>query len=135
VPLPVVDASVWVAYYHEADPAHATCFAWVGAALAQGERLVAPSLVLPEVAAALARLGGPETAKTAVQHLRSRIGLVLLELDETRALRAADLAITARVRGADAVYLALAQERGDLLISLDRQQRERGSAVARVQSP
>jgi predicted nucleic acid-binding protein len=133
--MPVVDASVWVAYYHEADSAHLRCHAWVQAALDSGQRLVGPSLVLTEVAASLARLADRETARIAVEHLESRIQLELVDLDRVRARRAADLAGATGVRGADAVYLELAHERGEFLVTLDRQQRERGGAVAEVRSP
>lgn len=133
--MPVVDASVWVGYYHEADPAHARCSSWLRAALAHGERLFAPSLSVVELAAALTRLGLPETASWAVDHLITKIGLELFDLDATRAQRAAELAMATRVRGADAVYLALAVERDEVLISLDRQQRERGGALVDVREP
>jgi predicted nucleic acid-binding protein len=133
--MPVVDASVWVAFYHEADPAYVRCDTWVRAALGNGERLLGPSLAVVEVAASLAKLSSPETATRAVEHLESRIGLELVDLDLARARRAADVAAATGVRGADAVYLALAQERGEVLVTLDRQQRQRGRAVAQVRSP
>jgi predicted nucleic acid-binding protein len=133
--MPVVDATVWVAYYHEADPAYRLCEAWVQAALSNGERLMAPSLALAEVAASLARLGDRESAMQAVEHLESRIGLELVDLDLARARRAADVAAAIGVSGADAVYLALAQERDEVLVTLDRQQRDRGGALVEVRSP
>ena len=132
--MPVIDASVWVGYYHEPDPAHAQCSTWLEAAIVGGMRLVAPSLLVAEVAAALTRLGKPETATRAIDHL-TRGGLELVELDSIRARRAAEVALATRVRGADAVYLALAEERGDVLVTLDRQQRERGGALVDVREP
>jgi predicted nucleic acid-binding protein len=132
----VVDASVWVANYHVADPAHTQCADWLRAAIASGERLVAPSLVLAEVAAAIARLtGSPRTATQAIEHLSRLPGFELFDLDGPRARRAAEVAAATRVRGADAVYLALAIEHGAVLISLDRVQRERGGAMAEVRLP
>jgi predicted nucleic acid-binding protein len=134
--VPIVDASVWVAYFHEADPAHARSFTWVENAIAAGETLVAPSLLLAEVAGALRRISGrPETAAEIVEHLLTVERLDLVELDRPRALRAAEVAATTALRGAAAVYLALAVERGDVLISVDRRQRERGSQAAKVRVP
>ena len=134
--MPIVDASVWVAYFHDADPAHARSFTWVENALAAGEPLVAPSLLLAEVAAAMRRIGGrPETAAEIVEHLLTVPRLELVELDQSGALRAAEVAARTALRGADAVYLALAEERSDVLISVDRQQRERGSQLAEVRVP
>jgi predicted nucleic acid-binding protein len=132
--MPVIDASVWVGYYNEADLAHAQCSTWIEAAIVDGTRLVAPSLVMAEVAGALTRLDKPETVTWAIDHL-TKVGVELIELDLIRARRAADVAAATRVRGADAVYLALAEERGDVLVTLDRQQRERGGALVEVREP
>ena len=105
-------------------------------AIAAGEPLVAPSLLLAEVAAAMSRISGrPETAAEIVEHLLTVQRLELVELDQARALRAAQVAARTALRGADAVYLALAEERSDVLISVDRQQRERGSQLAEVRVP
>jgi len=98
--------------------------------------LVAPSLLLVEVAGAIRRIGGnPETGRRAIAEILGLPGLDIVDLDGARARRAAEVAADAGLRGADAVYLALAAERGDKLISLDRQQRERGRSVADVREP
>jgi len=134
--VPVVDASVWVATLHRADPGHARCSDWLRRALDAGASLTAPSLVLAEVAAAIRRISGhAETGADAIVKLLAVPALDLCDLDVARARRAAEIAVNTGVRGADAVYLALAVERGDVLISLDRQQRERGGAVADVRLP
>lgn len=49
----------------------------------------------------------------------------LLPLDGVVADRAAELAARFHLRGADAVYAAIAQQFGTTLITLDRQQLER----------
>ena len=133
--MPVVDASVWVAFYHPRDPAHQQAFAWVNAALGDGRRLLGPTLVLAEVGAAIARQSHRDDAASALEHLTSRVGLDLVVLDEARARRAAEVAAVTGVRTADSIYLELAQERGDVLITLDRQQLERGSRVVDVREP
>jgi predicted nucleic acid-binding protein len=56
-------------------------------------------------------------------------------LDESLADRAADLAATARLRGADAVYAAVAQQYGTVLVTLDRQQLERLPPVVKTARP
>jgi predicted nucleic acid-binding protein len=132
----VVDASVWVAINHEADPAHARCLAWLTAVQASGEGLFAPTLIVAEVSAAIRRLSGEEAKASKVVDQIFALGVVdLVGLDLERVRRAAAVAAATGVRGADAVYLALALERGEILISLDRQQRERGGAVVEVRLP
>lgn len=59
----------------------------------------------------------------------------LVVLDAERGRRAAGVAAATGVRGADAVYLELAAQRREPLVTWDRQQLQRGAAVARVQTP
>ncbi len=51
------------------------------------------------------------------------------------ARQAAELAATHRLRGADAVYLAVARRYGTTLVSRDVEQRARGSAAGPWQTP
>ncbi|RME30683.1 PIN domain-containing protein [Candidatus Parcubacteria bacterium] len=61
--------------------------------------------------------------------------LTLVTLDETLAEEAAEIAADRGLRGADAVYVAVARRHRCILISLDREQRERGAAVVPTQTP
>ena len=75
------------------------------------------------------------TSSTALR-LTAELGfLELVPLTADRAARAASLATSTAVRGADAVYLELAEERNDVLVTLDRQQLERGARVVTVREP
>ena len=66
----------------------------------------------------------------------SELGIVaLIELTAKRSARAADIAARTVVRGADAVYLELAASHDETLVTWDRQQLERGEAVASVTTP
>ena len=49
--------------------------------------------------------------------------------------RAASIAAEYQVRGCDAIYLALAEQMDDYLVTLDRQQLERGAEVAAAFKP
>lgn len=132
--MPVVDASVVVALNHAADPQYRRCLEWLRERLESGEEIFAPGLVLAEVAAAVRRLTGrARLAREATAGLRT--WLTLLPLDAARAAAAAEAAAATGVRGADAVYLALARELGEPLVTLDRQQLERGGRTAAVRRP
>jgi len=134
--MPVVDASVWVALHHGGDRFHARCVRWLERTLLDGGSLVAPALLHVETAAALRRLTRDDGLTREALEETADLGLVeLIPLTVERARQAAAVAVATGVRGADAVYLDLARERGDVLISLDRQQLERGAAVARVEQP
>ncbi len=134
--MPVVDASVYVSIAHGADRHHARCLRWLEAGLKRQESLVAPNLLLVEVAAAVRRLtGSRQLAEAAVADLLETGLIELVPLSAERAARAAGIAAAAGVRGADAVYLALAEELDATLVSLDRRQLERGAGIARVERP
>ena len=134
--MPVVDASVWVSLCHAGDRHHERSRRWLERRLAEGDRLVAPTLLRVEVAAAVRRLTGDQAlADEAVASVDEPGWVELVDLDGERGRRAAEIAAAIGVRGADAVYLEIASRRGDTLVTWDRQQLERGSAVARVETP
>lgn len=59
----------------------------------------------------------------------------LISLDLARVLQAARLAATYRMRGADAVYVAVAQEIGTTLITWDAEMLSRGAQAVAVMTP
>ena len=134
--MPVVDASVWVSLCHASDRHHERSRRWLERRLGEGDRLAAPSLLRVEVAAAVRRLTGDSAlAEEAVAIVDGQGWVELVDLDSERSLRAARIAAATGVRGAEAVYLELAAQRGDTLVTWDRQQLERGSAVVPVETP
>jgi len=100
------------------------------------EGVVVPALLLPEVAAALTRGDSDlELASRSVAWLRSAAFVTIAPLDEALAARAAEIAATCRLRVSDAVYVALAERLDQPLVTLDRQQLERGASVVVTQEP
>jgi predicted nucleic acid-binding protein len=98
--------------------------------------LFCPTLLLTEVAAAIARaLGNIDRAISLAGALRRWSGQTLVPLDETLSDRSVHLAATMRLRGADAVYAAVAQQYGTTLVTLDRQQLERLPPALKVLRP
>lgn len=134
--MPVIDASVCVSLANEADRHHDRSLAWFESSLRLDEPLAAPGLLLVEVAASIRRLtGSAKLARRVVSEIRETDGLQLYPLTNARSETAADLAAITGVRGADAVYLALARELEVPLITLDRQQLERGRTLISVKKP
>lgn len=132
----VVDASVWVSICHAGDRFHGRCRDWLSSRLANGEVLIAPSLLAVEVAAAIRRLTGDASlAAEASKGLLEAGPVRLLPLTHSRSRASAELAARLGLRGADAVYLALAMEKEKDLVTLDRQQLERGRGVVKVSRP
>jgi predicted nucleic acid-binding protein len=132
----VVDASVYIALINAHEPDHAGCWAWFEQAQSAGEPIAAPAILLAELAAALSRgLGDAALAHSAVEQLRHSPIVELIPVTAALAARAAAIAADHRLRGCDAVYVALAHELKDSLVTLDRQQLERGAAVVAARRP
>lgn len=132
----IIDASVWVAAFLTGDANHDASAA-VLRALVQGRQQTAtPVLALPEIAGAIARrTGDNELAVAAVAFLRKQTWLEFVLIDEPLARGATDIAIRQRLRGADAVYVALASQRDGILITLDREMLERAPTSVTTYTP
>lgn len=136
IAMQVVDASVYVAFANEADRFHEPAVRWLESCLDAQRPLAAPSLLVVEVAASIRRLTGDRRlAERVVSDLVETGWIELAPLTPERSRRAAKIAAGTGVRGADAVYVALAQELGATLVTVDRQQLTRASVVARVARP
>ena len=98
--------------------------------------VICPTLVLPECAGAIIRPTGRRTlAQQALVFMQTLPNIRFVDLTEDRTTRASDLAITCRLRGADAVYVAVAQEYGTTLITWDQELLTRGIAAATTRTP
>ena len=132
----VIDASVYVALINANESEHANSWAWVEQARAADESIVAPVTLLSEIAAALTRgVGDLRLAHRVVQQLARSEVMQLIPVTLAMAERAALIAAEHRIRGCDAVYVALADQLSDTLVTLDRQQLERGAALVTVRAP
>ena len=132
----VIDASVYMALVNAHEREHASSWAWFEQAKAAEESVVAPVILLAEVAAALSRgMGDPTLAHRVVQQLARSEVIELIQITMAMAERAAEIAAEHRIRGCDAIYVALADQLNDKLVTLDRQQLERGAALVTVRAP
>jgi predicted nucleic acid-binding protein len=135
-PICVVDASVWVSAFVSSDANYASSLAWLRAQSSGGHRIVAPALLLPEVAGALARrTGDPAHARRVLANMRRLPGLRLVDLTAGGATRAATSAISLGLRGADSVYVALAVRLAVPLVTWDQEQLIRGAAIVYTMTP
>lgn len=134
--MPVVDASVIVAIVNQHETAHAPCRHWLNECLHTGQQVVAPAVILAEVGAALSRgLQNPDLAQQAISLLSQEIVVQLYPFTVELGQQVAALAIAQRIRGCDAAYVALAAHLETELVTLDRQQLERGSQVVITKRP
>lgn len=109
----VVDASVWVSSLVPKDPGHAVSRQVLARFLLDDGHIVIPTLALPEVAGAISRrTGRPALGVRAVDWMLHLPRLQLVSLTASMGESAARLAAEHGLRGADAVYVAVARELG-----------------------
>jgi predicted nucleic acid-binding protein len=131
-----IDASVFVNAFNPHEKGHAESLAILAAIQERGDPAIVPTLLLPEIAAAVARAS--DDSAGALDFANATAGLshlTLVTLTPTMARQAAELAATHRLRGADSLYVAVARRYGTTLVSRDEEQRSRGSAIVRCQTP
>ena len=130
----VVDASLWVARLVAGDTFHQVSRDWLEKQRMGGVQFLAPSLLLVEVAGAIARrTGEADLAKSAVSALDDLDGLRLVEMEADLVRRAAGLAANQGLRGADAIYVAVAERLAVPLATLDLDQQSRAANVVEIQ--
>jgi predicted nucleic acid-binding protein len=132
----VVDASVAIALINADEPDHAVSRSWFGRTISARETVSAPFILLAEIAAALSRgRNDPNLAHRVVSYLLRTNLIQLWPVTPSIAERAASIAADYRIRGCDAIYVALAEQLDGELVTLDRQQLERGAAVVTTRQP
>lgn len=135
-PVFVIDASVFLNAFNSYEAGYAESRRLLER-LSQGEAAsVAPVLLLPEIAGAVARGRNDDVQAREFSAAVGRLPwLRLVSLDRALAREAASVAARQRLRGSDAVYAALTLRVGGTLVSRDREQRERVVPVARALAP
>jgi predicted nucleic acid-binding protein len=131
-----IDASVFVSAFTPTEPAHQASKSFMLSLRERSVPMIVPVLVLPEISAALSRgQGKPELGKMFVQELRNLPNVTFVNVDESVANLAVDVAADYRLRGSDAIYAAVALRFGTELVTLDKEQLDRLPKVLSVRSP
>ncbi len=132
----VVDASVFLNAFNPSETGHADSYRFLDRLQAGAIPTISPTLLLPEVAAAIGRgRQDTELAQAFARTLSRLAHLVLVPLEIGLAQQAADIAAQYRLRGADAVYAAVALRFACPLVTLDDEQRQRLVKVLPTTTP
>lgn len=91
--------------------------------------------MLVEIAATVGRMHGERRSARITQLVARWQTITFYDLDRALADTAADLARIHRLRGADAVYAAVAQQYGTTLVSRDREHLTRLAGIVPVLHP
>ena len=117
-----VDASVWVNAFDQRESGYVVSRRFLDALKVRALPIIVPNLVLVEVAGAISRTRGAPAEAQAFAIALSRLPHVTVcVLDEVCALHALTLAGQHGLRGADAVYAAVALRAGSTLVTLDNE--------------
>ncbi|MEW5987107.1 MAG: type II toxin-antitoxin system VapC family toxin [Chloroflexota bacterium] len=131
-----IDASVHVNALNPVEPGSAESQAFLDHVYRHLLPVFSPTLLLVELSASIARAFNNAGQGVAFAEAVHRLpGTVWVLLDELLAEEAARVAAQYRLRGADAVYAAVAQRYGTTLVTLHRQQLERLAPVLNVRRP
>jgi len=109
---------------------------WLDQPVADGSQIIVPTLVIPELGGAIVRrTGDPAAAARGVLWVRRLSSLWLVAIDDSLGDEATDVAMKLRLRGADAVYVALARREGVPLVTWDREQLDRTHGIIVAHTP
>jgi predicted nucleic acid-binding protein len=131
-----VDASVFLNAFNPYEEGHEVSHLLLTSLRRESLPIIGPTLLLPEVAAAVSR--GRQDATLARQFavtLAQLPNLILIPLDRSMAEQAAEIAAEHRLRGSDGVYAAVALRFGSTLVSLDGEQVRRVAGLVPSRTP
>jgi predicted nucleic acid-binding protein len=98
--------------------------------------IIVPEIVLPEISSAISRgTDDPEKALAFIKELKQIPNIVFVPIDRELADTASQFAANYKLRGCDAIYVAVAFLFRAKLISLDKQQLERAVTCIEVATP
>jgi predicted nucleic acid-binding protein len=132
----VIDASVWVSLLIAQDVHHRACRAWIGRELMAGTTFAIPAHAPAEVAGAIARRTGlPMDGRQGAATVLATPGLQLVGIDADLARGAANAAADRLLRGADALYAAVAHALNRPLVTLDAELQRRAAGYVQIVVP
>jgi predicted nucleic acid-binding protein len=131
-----VDASVWVNGFDQREAGHATSRQLLEVLRTRELPIIVPNLVLAEVAGAISQTrNDPVRAEAFATTLGQLPNVTVVALDMALGDQARALAAQYGLRGADAVYAAVAQQAGCTLILLDHEHLTRLGSIVIVRTP
>ncbi|MEX2598136.1 MAG: PIN domain-containing protein [Dehalococcoidia bacterium] len=132
----VVDACVWVGRFVRKDAHHLPSRSWLDGTIQRGETMALPAIALPEISGSVARqTNSTGLGAKAVSLIQELPNVRLVPVDRLLAELAAKSASELRLRGADAIYIALASYLGIPLVTWDNELIRRGGYAVDTTTP
>ncbi len=131
-----IDASVFVNAFSSTEEGSEQSWKYISRLKEDGTQIIAPTLLLTEVAASIARKqNNTVLALQLMAEIQTIPTITFINLDEPLAKAAAEIAVNHRLRGSDAIYAAVSLRFGTVLVTLDREQLDRLKKVVSVRNP
>lgn len=131
-----IDASVWVNSFDQQEMGHQDSRQLLVLLADSGISIIVPTLLLAEVSGAISRSrNSPVQAEAFAHSLRYLPNVELKPLTNKLTQQAYTIAARHSLRGADAVYAAVAWQHQTTLITLDREQLNRLPNLLMVRTP
>lgn len=131
-----IDASVLINSEIESEKLHEYSEKLMEKIREKGITILVPEIVLPEISSAIARgSNNSEKALEFVKELKQIPNIVFVPIDRELADEATRFAAEYRLRGCDAIYVAVASMFSVKLISLDEQQLVRAKDCIDASTP
>lgn len=131
-----IDASVFISAARMEEAHHLVSVDFLALLRRQQPIIFSPSIILAECSAAIARrTGNPTAAQDLVLVVKNFVGMKLVDISIPIVERAAQIAAHQRLRGADSVYVAVAEKSGATLITWDNDMLQRGLAIVATITP
>jgi predicted nucleic acid-binding protein len=131
-----IDASVWVNAFDQQEAGHDVSRQLLQLLASRALPIVVPTLFLVEVAGAISRTRQDlEQARTFAAAPADPTNVTLVPVDEAVAIRALVLAAERGLRGADAIYGAVAVQAACTLVTRDSEHLTRLNGVVPIRTP
>lgn len=130
-----IDASVWINGFDQREAGHSISRQVLTLIATHAVPIVIPYLVLAEVAGAISRRIDPLQGQTFAASLGTLPNITFVALDALLAQESLLVAAQHGLRGADAVYAAVAIQAGCTLISLDNEHHTRLQGIVLTRTP
>jgi predicted nucleic acid-binding protein len=132
----IIDASVWVSRVIASDVNHEASQRWLTRYMSRGETIVLPATATVEIAGAVSRRTHDDAlAVSATAEVLSNPMVDVVEISRELASYCVNVAARLRLRGMDAIYVAIAERTGLALVTWDDDVLTRASAAIQVTRP
>jgi len=131
-----IDASVIVNSFFPKESQHQYSYELMKYIHASQTIVYLPELVLPEISSAIVR--GTADSELAIEFIKQMLAIPFfnyIPIDRDISFSAAEIAAISKLKGADAIYIAVSKYFNISLITLDIRQKEKGSSFIQVYTP